>query len=253
MEEASDSLGWVDYAWLADGTKVSVEDQNGNGYLYADSLVYSKRDGTPWKIESASFDAGRIIATENSAEGNEPRSCMPLYQLKDHLGSVRTVFTLADGAARVIAQNDYYPLGMRHYSADMALGSDALNRYLFGGKEEQVTGSLGLLDFGARMYDLLTGRWAGVDPLSEKYFGFSPYVYCAGNPVIFVDPDGMGGPFRQEKRKGFCTVLRMMISIRSATSNTIKNRTYELKTNKKGEARTEIDRITDQLKLLILP
>ncbi len=28
------------------------------------------------------------------------------------------------------------------------------------------------------------------DPLSEKYYGMSPYVFCADNPVNFVDPDG---------------------------------------------------------------
>lgn len=29
------------------------------------------------------------------------------------------------------------------------------------------------------------------DPLGEEYWSISPYVYCAGNPVDFVDPDGM--------------------------------------------------------------
>ena len=29
------------------------------------------------------------------------------------------------------------------------------------------------------------------DPLGEEYRSISPYVYCAGNPVDFVDPDGM--------------------------------------------------------------
>ncbi len=28
------------------------------------------------------------------------------------------------------------------------------------------------------------------DPLSEKYYGVSPYAYCAGNPVNLVDDDG---------------------------------------------------------------
>ena len=28
------------------------------------------------------------------------------------------------------------------------------------------------------------------DPLSEKYYGISPYAYCADNPLNAVDPDG---------------------------------------------------------------
>ena len=29
-----------------------------------------------------------------------------------------------------------------------------------------------------------------VDPSSEKYYGVSPYNYCANNPVKYIDPDG---------------------------------------------------------------
>lgn len=30
-----------------------------------------------------------------------------------------------------------------------------------------------------------------MDPLCEKYYSISPYAYCAGNPVLLVDPNGM--------------------------------------------------------------
>ena len=29
-----------------------------------------------------------------------------------------------------------------------------------------------------------------MDPLASKYPGLSPYVYCVGNPIKYVDPDG---------------------------------------------------------------
>ena len=35
-----------------------------------------------------------------------------------------------------------------------------------------------------------SSRWLSVDPLAEKYPNYSPYVYCANNPVNVIDPDG---------------------------------------------------------------
>lgn len=40
------------------------------------------------------------------------------------------------------------------------------------------------------MYDPAIARWMSVDPMAEKYYPLSPYCYCAGNPVIVVDPNG---------------------------------------------------------------
>jgi RHS repeat-associated protein len=45
-------------------------------------------------------------------------------------------------------------------------------------------------DYGARFYDPALGRFTTVDPLSEDYFLFSPYGYCAGNPVACRDENG---------------------------------------------------------------
>jgi len=41
-----------------------------------------------------------------------------------------------------------------------------------------------------RLYHSTASVWLSVDPLSDKYPGVSPYVYCANNPVRLVDPDG---------------------------------------------------------------
>ena len=61
----------------------------------------------------------------------------------------------------------------------------------YNGKEEQAGFGLPYLDYGARLYDPATGRWLTRDPLSEKYYGISPYAFCAGNPMKYVDADGM--------------------------------------------------------------
>ena len=65
------------------------------------------------------------------------------------------------------------------------------NRWRYAGKEEQgdVTG-IPYDDFGARLYDPHLGTWLAPDPMAEKYPGLSPFVYCAGEPVNIVDPQG---------------------------------------------------------------
>ena len=53
---------------------------------------------------------------------------------------------------------------------------------------ESVAFGIALDDFGARRYDRTA--WTSIDPLAEKYYSISPYAYCAGNPVKFVDVKG---------------------------------------------------------------
>ncbi len=54
-----------------------------------------------------------------------------------------------------------------------------------------------ILDYGARMYDPEIARWTTVDPMAEKYYPYSPYNYTLGNPVKYIDIDGLqpGIPF----------------------------------------------------------
>ena len=73
----------------------------------------------------------------------------------------------------------------------MESSTGSLNRYRFSGKEEQSQTVPGWQDFGARMYDPDLARWTTPDPLADQYPGISPYTYCAGDPVNFVDPEGM--------------------------------------------------------------
>ena len=46
-------------------------------------------------------------------------------------------------------------------------------------------------DYGARRYDPAYCMFTQMDPLCEDTPHINPYVYCAGNPVRYVDPDGM--------------------------------------------------------------
>ncbi|PWG78248.1 RHS repeat domain-containing protein, partial [Pararcticibacter amylolyticus] len=164
------------YKWAADGSKLSVRDGTGtNGFDYAGSVVYAK-NGSGINVDAIHFDHGVI---RKQADGY-----MVNYFLRDHLGSTRVV---VDGNGAVLEKNDYYPFGARHKRNDY-VASD--NRYKYNGKEEQVVGDVGFLDYGARMYDAGIGRWTAVDPLTEKFLYISPYHYTDNNPVNNIDPNG---------------------------------------------------------------
>ena len=160
------------YAYSADGVKLSVSD-GANGYDYLGSLIYVRTNGS-LSLDQAIFDGGTV----------RPNGAVD-YFVKDHLGSVRVI---VDQAGTVREQNDYYPFGERCPESTYAVS--AVNRYKFNGKEEQTVGALGMLDYGARMYQAGIGRWFVPDPLAEKYYSVSPYAYCNNNPIRYMDPDG---------------------------------------------------------------
>lgn len=74
---------------------------------------------------------------------------------------------------------------------------------------------LNLYDYDARQMDVASGRFTSVDPMAEKYYIWSPYTYCLGNPMKFVDPSGMlaspyytrDGDFLGVDEQGFTGVI----------------------------------------------
>ena len=101
----------------------------------------------------------------------------------DHLGNVRSV---ASNSNAVLQSTDYFPFRLAHSTTTTGLTK---NKY-YNGKELQTELGYNLYDYRARMYDPSKGIFGQVDPMTEKYFGLSPYVYCSNNPINRTDPDG---------------------------------------------------------------
>ena len=108
------------------------------------------------------------------------------YYNRDHLGSIREV---VDASGKVKQVTNYYPFGAPYADTSSSTNPD-FQPYKYNGKELDRMHGLDTYDYGARQHDPILCRWDRMDPLCEKYYGTSPYVYCKDNPVKFVDIDG---------------------------------------------------------------
>ena len=185
----------AEYSWFADGSKYRVLSQQNNGYIYTGSLIYASNNGN-LQIESTDFAGGRInLAQTGSAASGTNNTGSTLtqdihYFHTDHLGSVRAI---TNQGGSVVEQNAYYPFGSRHTFGNTY--AQTTNRFKFNGKEEQTTGNLNYLDYGARMYDFNIARWTTQDPLAEQLCGITPYRFSLNNSTNIIDIFGLSDYF----------------------------------------------------------
>jgi uncharacterized protein (TIGR02594 family) len=93
---------------------------------------------------------------------------------------------LSTGLGSAIQHLHYLPFGEEQIGQRL---TNFNSRYTFSAKEKDI--ETGYSYFGARYYTSDLSIWLSVDPMSDKYPNMTPYAYCANNPVILVDPDGM--------------------------------------------------------------
>ena len=96
---------------------------------------------------------------------------------KDHLGSSSAV---SDVNGNLILRRVDGP-----YGSEIFASSGLEMQYTFTDKEQDGSD---WFYFGARYYDPELGRFLSVDPLED---GLNWYAYCNGNPVKYVDPNGL--------------------------------------------------------------
>jgi len=163
----------ITYSYAADGTKLrTVHTISGTTTQtdYCANVIYES-------------GAQKRLLTEEGYVDLSATTPTYYYYLKDHQGNNRVVI---NSSGTVQETNHYYPFG------GVFASTGNVQPYKYNGKELDTKKGLNWYDYGARHYDATLGRWFAVDPLAEKYYAWSPYNYCASNPIKFVDPNGRG-------------------------------------------------------------
>lgn len=185
-------------------------------------------------LERINFDGGYMDFSNDSL--NTPQYH---YFTTDHLGNIRAVF---DDNGTVEQVTTYDPFGM--IIPELSSGQ-SLQPYKYNGKEFDRMHGLDWYDYGARMYDPALPMWNKVDRFAEKYYSISPYVYCAGNPVKYMDINGdtlfieyrnqlyqyengklyQGGSIYEGKMTGYLKQAKVALDLLSSTDsgNTLLN------------------------------
>ena len=183
------------YVWNADNLLASVTtSQTAASYTYDGEgrRVATTTDGVMTEFDLDVAGQMELVLAEESSEAtasyfygaglvSRETSEGTTYYLTDALGSTRL---LTDEAGEVTGESAYDAFGVE---LD-ANGEDT--RFGFTGQSEEAAG---LQFMRARFYEPATGRFVSVDPVPGELAmpaTLNPYVYCANNPVMMVDPEG---------------------------------------------------------------
>ena len=182
---------------ILEGTSVLVDESNlmdgFHFYVFTPSstvvtLKFIREDSDnisrDFKVENLvyeEFSLGTIPLVSNHTVGQKE------YEITDHLGNLRVVFSDRRMNDRLVVLNasDYLPFGMLARSYSSGVGA----RYGFNGKENIV--ECGLQDYGFRDYNPLIGRFISVDPLTSKFPHYTPYQFAGNQPIWAIDLDGL--------------------------------------------------------------
>ena len=105
------------------------------------------------------------------------------YPLTDVQG---TIWGYVDADNSIVAQFEYDAWG-NTLSATSSVPALARNRYRFQCREWSA--ATGLVNFRARWYDPVTGRWLSKDPIGLNG-GLNLYAFCGNDPANSLDPFG---------------------------------------------------------------
>lgn len=140
--------------------------------------------------------------------------------IRDIQGNVAGVYAAKAGKKSLEQLNWYYAYG--GLTAD-SRGQDR-NRYKHTGKELVTDLGLNSYDFTARWQYPMAGAFSSPDAKASDYKWLSPYAFCGGDPINYVDPTGNRVTLYATQLPGFklpvlidCMLLRNLASIPTHT------------------------------------
>ena len=145
-------------------------------------------NGEGFCCDDGSMEAAQTRAMAKALEDNFQESDayenLQFYYHSDHLGSSSYITNLN---GEVVQHIEYVPFGEVFIEERNNIWNTP---YLFNAKEfDEETG---LYYYGARYYDPRMSLWISTDPMQEKYPNINSYCYTNNNPIIYIDPTGMG-------------------------------------------------------------
>ena len=179
----------VRYVYSADGEKLFIQHNS------TANATMGTEYAANYRIENGAITMIHTDAGYYTLFPAPPGGTVPVFKhiwyMKDHLGNNRV---LLDASGKVYAVHHYDPFGGEISVASLLNvtqfpTSATESPYKYGGKEWSTTTST--YDFEARYLSPSFHRFTTMDPLAEKYYSISPYAYCAGDPVNYVDPQGL--------------------------------------------------------------
>ena len=197
------------------------------------ALLAGKR--RPVKVSERSYCGDFVFEGDSLAYVNFPGGYFDgnggaHYRHPDFQGNI-TMVTGQDG--KIEQHTAYYPYGEPWHEP-------AGQPYLYGGKERMRDGGLNDYDFSARRLNSALALWSTPDPLSLDYSPLNPYVYCAANPIRYVDQNGC--EFTEGSKKYIENFISVINSLKEKNNAEILKHITELISGK-GDATAIANRI----------
>ncbi len=196
----------IEYVYDASGIKVQKKVTEGSSVTttnYAGNYIYENNN-----LQFFNQPEGYVTPGTNNDYNY-------VYQYKDHLGNIRLSYADGDNDGHIdieavgqdldndgvlqeneiIEENNYYPFGLKHKGYNTVVnsgGNSVAERFKhFQGQERTEDLGLNVDNWRYRTSDPAIGRFWQIDPLSEDYMDWGPYVFSGNRVIDAVELEGL--------------------------------------------------------------